>query len=250
MTEEKHQLTSANKASSAIAQEEGRLMQAIQQRITQQDPTAVLPTSLGGALPDLFFLPFGASKGSASLYRLVPASINPASVTANTPVWRIELLGLKGSDPLGFDIVDDVILGRGDGKGGTDIKLDPFEAMEKGVSRRHTMFRPTRRSLYILDMESTNGTRHNGVPLTVGIARPLQDGDSVTLGRLSFTIKIIARPALPGETPKRADPPTSTGPMSPPALPSMDDTIIQDTPGILRAVKRESLTQPPSEDTG
>lgn len=47
--------------------------------------------------------------------------------------------------------------------------------------------------LYLIDLESTNGMLTNAVTITQGQARALRhgDGDTVTLGKLSFEIKII-----------------------------------------------------------
>src|SRR6185436_11087758 len=74
--------------------------------------------------------------------------------------------------------------------------MDLFGGLEQGVSRRHALLRPTANHLYIIDLGSTNGTLHNGLPLGPGIARSLKNSDTVTLGRLSFTIRIIDGPGL------------------------------------------------------
>ena len=100
MTDELIPPASDNETGAEIDREEGRLMEAIQRHVSQEEPTTALPSALSAVAPDLFFLPFGTSKGSADLYRLMPANTDPATLTQQSPVWRIELRGLKGSDPL------------------------------------------------------------------------------------------------------------------------------------------------------
>ena len=50
--------------------------------------------------------------------------------------------------------------------------------------------------LYIIDLGSTNGTFHNGIPLGPGVARALKHNDTITLGRFSFTLKLIDGPTM------------------------------------------------------
>ena len=102
---------------------------------------------------------------------------------------------------MGVDIVGDMVIGRGaGGPKSPDLDLDTYGAVEHGVSRRHALLRPTRNRLYIIDLDSTNGTMLNAAPLGGGVARSLQDNDSLTLGNFTFTLKIIDGPGLQKET--------------------------------------------------
>lgn len=121
-------------------------------------------------------------------------------VAEGAPKWLIQLQPVEmGSAPLGFELVDDVVLGRDTeesrGNSQPDLGLSTFKAQQKGVSRRHAMLRPTRNSLFIIDLESTNGTKLNACSIGKGTARKLAHDDLVTLGELSFTIKIVKRPS-------------------------------------------------------
>jgi len=128
----------------------------------------------------------------------IPLPINLArSGQSESPVrWRIVLDSLgpeKG--PLGLDILGDVVLGRG--KVGTlapDVDMEPYNAVQMGVSRRHALLRPTANNLYVIDLGSTNGTFHNGVQLAPGEARVLVHNDTLSLGNLTFTINIVKKP--------------------------------------------------------
>jgi hypothetical protein len=157
-------------------------------------------------------LPFGTQNGAAATYRLLPARL-AESALGRAVMWRIELHGLvRDMAPLGLDIIGDVILGRGGTSGDApDLDLDPYGAFESGVSRQHAMLRPSRTSLYLIDLNSTNGTWHNALRLNSGITRALNDNDTVTLGRLTFTIRILGNASM-----SSAAPPANDAPPSPP----------------------------------
>lgn len=58
---------------------------------------------------------------------------------------------------------------------GNDVVLE-----DAGLSRRHCCFYHQGANTYVMDLDSTNGTRVNGE--TVLIRRPLKDGDVVQVG--------------------------------------------------------------------
>ncbi len=70
----------------------------------------------------------------------------------------------------------------------TYINLLPYGADEMGVSRRHARLLREDRAVYVLDLNSTNGTRLNGEPLPSGVEKRLRDGDELTLGRLKLYV--------------------------------------------------------------
>ena len=128
-------------------------------------------------------------RGVARFYRRLPLSL----ASAETPGWRIELLGLgAGIEPLGLDILGDAVIGRGRiADQPIDLDLDPYGAVEQGVSRRHALLRPTADQLYLIDLGSTNGTMRNGESLRPGITCALSQNDLIVLGQLSFRLRII-----------------------------------------------------------
>ncbi len=149
-------------------------------------------------LPQALPLSFGGDPGSAKWFRRLPVSMSTSELPPETPRWRIELVGLAPTvEPMGVEVVGDTVIGRGRvGTEPADLDLDMYGALEKGVSRRHSLFRPTTNHLYIIDLGSTNGTLHNGIPLGPGVARALKHNDTITLGRFSFTIKIVDGPTI------------------------------------------------------
>lgn len=133
--------------------------------------------------------------GSAASFITLPAHTAPSEFPGGSR-WRIELHDLgSGSTPLGLEIVGDTVLGRGKtGAAIPDLDLDEYRAFDLGVSRRHALLRPTKNRLYLIDLGSTNGTLLNATPLGQGVARAISDNDTVTLGNLSFTIRVADRP--------------------------------------------------------
>lgn len=185
----------------AVADEYQRLRKAAQRRIMQQ-PRQVATNRLESTNPELvlaqLFAPFGLRTGSAEAYIPVPA--DPARQRHNDwggLCWRIELRGLPGRKSLGFDILGDVVLGRGqDPSCLPDIDLDPFGGLEKGVSRQHALLRPTQLALYLLDLGSTNGVRYNMLLVSSGVAHSITNNDTISLGNLTFDVKIVDGPPL------------------------------------------------------
>jgi hypothetical protein len=111
--------------------------------------------------------------------------------------WRI-MLALSANDRrmiVGLDLYGDLVLGRGDSRPGRIIlNLDPYEAMNQGVSREHLMLRPTKTHLFAIDQGSTNGTMINGAPSGRGVATPLKDQDLISLGNFLVQLRIEAKP--------------------------------------------------------
>lgn len=111
-------------------------------------------------------------------------------------LWVIGLHKLGDNvEPTGLRLNQDVMLGRG----GTtsqpsSLDLSTYGAQERGVSRLHAMLRPTRRKLFIIDMQSTNGTQVNAHPLGPSTARALESNDIISLGDLTFIVKVYTSP--------------------------------------------------------
>ncbi len=85
---------------------------------------------------------------------------------------------------------DGYILGRSDAKSVylPDIDLAAFDALDRGVSRRHAALVGYQDRLHILDLSSVNGTFLNGQRLTPETPYPLNSGDQLILGELNLTL--------------------------------------------------------------
>jgi hypothetical protein len=138
---------------------------------------------------------YGYVPGAAHEYVRLPR--NPAAQRSNLPLWRIELheLGSSSQPPLGIELAGDVVIGldRQDGSA-PDLNLMDYSGLMHGISRRHALLRPTQNRLYLVDLDSTNGTMHNALPIIAGHAPELRHGDIITLGSLSFTLRIVRGP--------------------------------------------------------
>lgn|SRR5574341_195780 len=111
--------------------------------------------------------------------------------------WRIQLrFGAPAPRiVVGLDLYGDTILGRGNqGPYSPDIDLTNLNAIDLGISRRHALFRPTVTQLFLIDLESTNGTFVNAIPVGRGMAQVIRTGDTIALAGLSFVIEIIHSP--------------------------------------------------------
>lgn len=116
--------------------------------------------------------------------------------SANLPTWQIALYAAHtGAYMLSHEVKQDIKMGRAtQDSNQPEIDLVPFGAVSKGVSREHAVIRPSEHKLYLIDLGSSNGTLVNGIQITSNQAHPLSNNDVVTLGKLSFSIKIIAQP--------------------------------------------------------
>jgi pSer/pThr/pTyr-binding forkhead associated (FHA) protein len=72
-----------------------------------------------------------------------------------------------------------------------DVDLGPFRAHEHGVSRMHAEIRLDRNGVYIIDLESANGTHVNGQRLEPQVITPIRHGDVIQLGSLG--LQLISR---------------------------------------------------------
>jgi signal transduction histidine kinase/pSer/pThr/pTyr-binding forkhead associated (FHA) protein len=126
-------------------------------------------------------------------YRPIPYS-HVTGDTGSRFVWRVRLdLLTDSSKCLGLDVNGEAVLGRGQ-DGENLVDLTPYEAEKFGVSRHHAMLRPTITNLFVIDLDSTNGTWLNGRPIGVNTPYSLGNGDILTLGSLDFVARIVPRP--------------------------------------------------------
>jgi hypothetical protein len=80
------------------------------------------------------------------------------------------------------------ILGRSDPRSSykPDIDLAEHNALEMGVSRRHTALVNHKDAIYVIDLDSVNGTFLNDERLQPHKPYPLCEGDDLRLGSLNI----------------------------------------------------------------
>lgn len=89
--------------------------------------------------------------------------------------------------------VETLVLGRRDPFTGElpDIDLEPYDALDQGVSRRHATIVRRGTSLQIVDSGTPNGSFLNGQRLIPDQPRILRDGDQLRLGKLVLAISFV-----------------------------------------------------------
>jgi len=94
--------------------------------------------------------------------------------------------------PFTITLRNQLVVGRHSGLSSDtapDVDLTPFNALEKGVSRRHLRIRCPDYMLYVTDLGSRNGTWLNGHIILPGAERLLRSGDTLQLGALRIRVK-------------------------------------------------------------
>lgn len=140
----------------------------------------------------LFCQQCGIALGPISLAtRKLGASDGPSSGTDTLGPDRVLILQLEGDEtPIFVQIREEVILGRVTEQSPhtTYINLSPYGADDAGVSRRHARLLREKNAIYLMDLNSTNGTWMNGEMLAKGVEKRVRDGDEITLGRLKVSV--------------------------------------------------------------
>jgi hypothetical protein len=114
-------------------------------------------------------------------------------------MWRLILTPLDRHvhESLPIEVRADAVMGLTQkGAPPADIDLSRWEGYDFGVSRRHLQLRPSEKSLYVIDLNSTNGTHVNGLPIGPSWAHALSTGDILTVGMLNLRITLLAMPRL------------------------------------------------------
>jgi len=70
-----------------------------------------------------------------------------------------------------------------------DVNLNPFGAIERGVSRTHAKIERKNIFIYVTDLVSKNGTYLNSSRLVPYIEHQLRNGDKLQLGSLKMQVK-------------------------------------------------------------
>ncbi|MBN1562706.1 MAG: FHA domain-containing protein [Anaerolineae bacterium] len=92
--------------------------------------------------------------------------------------------------PILVQVRSEVVFGRVTEQSDTTtyINLTPYGADDLGVSRRHARLLRDGKAVYLMDLNSTNGTQLNGESLPTSVEKRLRDGDEILLGRMRVFI--------------------------------------------------------------
>ncbi|MGQ9851394.1 MAG: FHA domain-containing protein [Aggregatilineaceae bacterium] len=93
-----------------------------------------------------------------------------------------------------FELHEECVVGRAHKDVTPDLDLSPFQAMERGVSRRHAKLTRQSGTVMVQDLQSANGTFLNGMRLLPYQPRVLRNNDELVLGRLALRVSFLPAP--------------------------------------------------------
>jgi pSer/pThr/pTyr-binding forkhead associated (FHA) protein len=114
----------------------------------------------------------------------------PVPLADRGSLWLIPVI--SGLESLRVDLsgTDGLVIGRSDARSTfvPDIDLVIYNALERGVSRRHATLVRYQGTLHVIDLNSVNGTLLNSKRLQADVPYPLHNGDTLKLGELTMTL--------------------------------------------------------------
>jgi CheY-like chemotaxis protein len=135
--------------------------------------------------------PLPAPSHTAPLH---PAVTGPLDISLP---WVIELRVVGTASTLQAKVRESMIIGRSDNDQRIfpEIDLLPYNAFGMGVSRQHAVIEIFEGRLYLKDLNSTNGTRLNNVPLQPHQRYRIRHGDQIMVGQLRMQVLFAVVPA-------------------------------------------------------
>ncbi|MBN1119733.1 MAG: FHA domain-containing protein [Anaerolineae bacterium] len=112
--------------------------------------------------------------------------------------WQIIFQPTKSkSKAIALEVQNITIVGRADPDCATqpDLDLTPQGGDKLGVSRQHAILMSNVDGLWLIDLDSTNGTWVNGLYLQPGLKYRLRNGDRIEFGSLELAVRVLG--ALP-----------------------------------------------------
>lgn len=111
--------------------------------------------------------------------------------------WVVEFRVVGSPTTVQVRLRDVMVLGRTDSDRNVfpEIDLTPFDALSKGVSRRHAVIMVRNGRVTVKDLDSTNGTRLNNFELLKDTEYRLRHGDELSLGQLQLQVLFTVVPA-------------------------------------------------------
>lgn len=113
---------------------------------------------------------------------------------SNEQLWQVVFQMLENDTRSITVRVDRVtVVGRADDddSGEAHLDLGPYGGAEQGVSRQHAILMPNLEGLWLVDLDSTNGTWINGLYLQPGMKYRLRNGDVIDFGSLRVLVRVI-----------------------------------------------------------
>jgi hypothetical protein len=168
-------------------------------RVTDEPPSDRMP-SLRDRRPPATILREATPTSAPDMRRIAPPAADDTDRVRLVPrppeasAWRLILTSQSSKQStIGLDVRETLTIGRSDPDSAQpDLDLTPHLALDHGVSRQHAVLIPAPEALYLVDLDSKNGTWINGIYLTPGERHPLNPGDKIELGLLKLLVKSLA----------------------------------------------------------
>lgn len=112
--------------------------------------------------------------------------------------WGVVLQVLPSGSCVTLPVKERLLLGRGPAMPAENlIDLTPHKGLQRGVSRRHCLLVRDNDHLYIIDLDSSNGTLLNGEPLVAHRRYMVADNDKLVLGSMHIGVSFFASDSPP-----------------------------------------------------
>jgi hypothetical protein len=165
---------------------------------SKMSSTSSLDQRVGDAVAlEMLGQPVDTNREPALEFQIVPKHPKKSTSHPTPSPWRLVLA--NADSPFNFkalEIHGDAVIGADpDSDDGLDVNMSDWQGRRSGVSRRHILLRPNGKRLFVMDLQSASGTDINGLPLGVGWAYALRDGDLISLGHLHLRVRIVQYPS-------------------------------------------------------
>ncbi len=137
-----------------------------------------------------------ASPADASHMEAAPRASTRLKGGKRSAFWRVTFqIGGEGGERLTAEIKHPTVIGRSDPRAAAhpDLDFSAYGAVELGMSRQHAILLPDPDGVWLIDLDSTNGTWVNDGYLHPGLRYRLQEDDIITLGALKVRIQAVER---------------------------------------------------------
>lgn len=104
---------------------------------------------------------------------------------------KIKLMVSEGMALFELPVQDPITIGRNSATSHVTVDLSPYNAAEMGISRTHLRIEAFGERLMAKDLETVNGSRLNGTPMTANYVYDLRHGDEIKLGRVKIRIFFV-----------------------------------------------------------
>lgn len=130
--------------------------------------------------------------------QLQPAAVKKDSTTVASVAWSVRFHIEDDEILLNLETGETALIGRSDENHKPEIDLMPFNAIAKGVSRRHATVTASDGFLLVSDLGSTNGSFLNGHRLSADTPYRLHHGDTLQVGMIYMKVEFALVPVHEG----------------------------------------------------